>query len=406
MPGAAEADAELLTLPESLWPFARAVAGNPDAAARLGPIAAPEDFAAEAQAVAAELGIPLAPAELKAAIHPDPIGLGRWADAPRTLAAWPAEGWLPTRSVPAPDGPAFDWAWFGQAPLTEPFYEDSVRRHASRPFNLLLRTRTGIDALVAGAHEADSVPLAGIVFHMSRCGSTLLARMLGAVPGNLVLSEPEPLDAVLLWAWRERIPLDRAVPAVRAVVAALARRRGTGAERCIVKTDAWHILLLPLLRAAFPGVPWVYLFRDPVEVLVSHRRQAGMHTVAGIMPGELFAIADGHTLHPTDYAARTLEKIGRAALAGLAEGGGLAVNYPDIAAAGSSTIAAHFGLIPGAADRAAMQGAAGQDAKAPDRAFVADSAAKRATADAAILTAAVPLQRLHAQLVARGVRKS
>ena len=405
MPAASEADLQL-ALPESLRPFVRTLLADPAAMARLGAIHAPEPFLAEAQAVAAELGVSFDPAALRGAILPDPIGLGRFAGAPLTMARWPEEGWLPARSVPTGSAPAFDWAWFGARPLSEPFYEDSVRRCATTPLSLLLRTRTGLDALVDGAQTGGSLPLAGLIFHMSRCGSTLLAQMLGAMPGNLVLSEPEPLDAVLLWAWRERVPLDRAVPAVRAVVAALARCRGTGAERCIVKTDAWHILLLPLLRAAFPGVPWVYLFRDPVEVLVSHRQQAGMHTVAGIMPGELFGIADGAALHPTDYAARTLEAIGRAALVGLDGGGGLAVNYPDIAALTATTIAGHFGLTLNSTERDAMRRAANFDAKAPHRAFVADAQAKLAAADDGIRAAAAPLEHLHAQLVAGARRMS
>jgi hypothetical protein len=34
----------------------------------------------------------------------------------------------------------------------------------------------------------------GFVFHMSRCGSTLVAQMLAVVPDHVVVSEAEPLD--------------------------------------------------------------------------------------------------------------------------------------------------------------------------------------------------------------------
>jgi hypothetical protein len=110
----------------------------------------------------------------------------------------------------------------------------------------------------------------GLVFHMSRCGSTLVAQMFAALPDSMVVSEPPPLDDVL------QISLlggaDTAIAALRAMSAAFGRR---GGRPFVLKLDAWHALALPLFRRAFPDTPWVFLYRDPVEVLVSHMRQRG-----------------------------------------------------------------------------------------------------------------------------------
>ena len=390
----------LLALPPEVAPFVAAVLDRPELHARLGAHQIPDHFVAEALSVAGELGIALDAAALRGATAPDPLGLGRWGPAPVTLERWPAGDWLPAASVPGAGPPQFDWAWFGDKRLRESFYLDSARRAGSLPFNLLCRTRTDLADIVADS-PGDALPLAGLVFHMSRCGSTLLAQMLGAVPEHVVASEPEPLDAVLLWAWREQVPIDQAVPAVRAIVAALGRRRGTGAERFFIKADAWHTLSLPLLRAAFPDVPWVYLFRDPLEVMVSHQRMAGMQTVAGVMPDALFGIARGTELPPLEYAARALDAIGRAVLDHWQLGGGLAIDYPDVAEAATGRIAAHFGLALTTAQRAAMRAATGADAKAPDRSFVDDRAAKRAEADPAVTEAAQLLAGTRARLLDR-----
>ncbi len=390
----------LLTLPPEVAPFVTAVLARPDLHARLGAHQIPDDFIAAALTLAGELGIALDPEALRGATAPDPLGLGRWGSAPVTRERWAVGDWLPTASVPGVGPPQFDWAWFGDKRLREPFYQESARRAGSLPFNLLCRTRTDLQSVIADS-PGDALPLAGLVFHMSRCGSTLLAQMLGAVPENLVASEPEPLEAVLLWAWREQVPFAEAVPAVRAIVAALGRRRGTGAERFFIKTDAWHTLSLPLLRTAFPDVPWVYLFRDPLEVLVSHQRMAGAQTFAGVMPEALFGIEHGSDLPPLEYTARALDAIGRAVFDHWHLGGGLAIEYPNVAEAATGRIAAHFGLTLTMSQRAAMHAATGADAKAPDRPFVDDRAAKHAEAEPAVAEAASLLADTHARLLGR-----
>src|SRR5438874_313448 len=37
----------------------------------------------------------------------------------------------------------------------------------------------------------------GLIFHMSRCGSTLVSQMLAALPANIVVSEAPPIDAIV-----------------------------------------------------------------------------------------------------------------------------------------------------------------------------------------------------------------
>lgn len=387
-----------IRLPTELHGFIRLVLGDPAVQARLGAVIEARAFVAEAAAVAQEHEVALDPALLAEVLRPDPLGIGRFAAAPIELGYWPPSGWLPASSVPTGGAPAFDWLWFGERRLTSSFHEDEVRLASALPLNWLLRVRTGIDALLAGAEEEAALPLDGLVFHMSRCGSTLLAQMLGAVPGNVIASEPEPLSEVLLWAWRAQVPLAEAVPAVRAMVAALGRRRKPEAQRLIVKLDAWHTLALPLLHAAFPQVPWVYLFRDPLEVVVSHLKQPGIQIVAGIMPEALFGISGGLALPPLDYSAQVLDAIGRAALEHRDLGEGLFIEYPDLVAAAPTQIAEHFGLELDAADCAAMAAAAQRDAKSPDYAFEPDGERKRAAGSVTAQAAAATLANTHQQL--------
>ncbi|KQN21204.1 hypothetical protein ASE86_14615 [Sphingomonas sp. Leaf33] len=378
--------------------FAALVLGDDAVQARLGDIEIPDDFVTQAVRIAGEHGIAIDPEAIHATLRPDPLGLGRFGPAPVTLDTWPARGWLPARSVPTGGAPAFDWAWFGPEPLRTPFFDESISRYATRPLSRMLRTRITLDALIAGT-DPDAPEPAGFIHHMSRCGSTLVAQMLAADPRHVVLSEPEPLDAVVRWAMESGAPLEVQVAALRAIVAALGRDRSGETQRVFFKLDSWHTMALPLFAAAFPRTPWVFLYRNPVEVLVSQQRQRGIHTVAGLLPTTIFDIPDAEGMQGDRYAAMVLARASEAVLDHWPRGGGLLVDYSELPGAIADRIAPHFGFVPDAAGRAAMAAVAGRSAKSPDQPFVPDSAAKHRAATRDIIDAARDLvDPVHARL--------
>jgi hypothetical protein len=230
----------------------------------------------------------------------------------------------------------------------------------------------------------------GFVFHMSRCGSTLVARMLAAVPQHIVVSEAEPLDSIV------QLPLlgpglseDRHIEALRAMIAALGRDRSGRSRRYFVKLDSWHACALPLFRRAFPETPWIFLHRDPLEVLVSQMRLRGAQTVPGVLPPHVFGFAPGEEALPdVDYVARVLGRICAAVIDFWGLGGGMLVDYRELPDALLDRILPHFGMEPTADERALMQATSRRDAKAPDTQFAADSAHKRRAADDATRAAA------------------
>ena len=69
-------------------------------------------------------------------------------------------------------------------------------------------------------------------------------------------------------------------------------------------------------RRAFPNVPWAFLYRDPVEVLVSQMHQRGMQMVPEIVPASLYGLNgfDGGSID--GYSAQVLAKICEAAAGG------------------------------------------------------------------------------------------
>lgn len=307
------------------------------------------------------------------------------------MSAHPLDGWMPIRLYrDSAAGVMVDWCDMDGVDFTDPFFTDTVTRRLRDPYALLFRQRTTLDELVDYAEQADVKAPAGFVFHTSRCGSTLVTQLLARSPRHLVLSEPAPLESLLQIMVRSADGGDqRWVTRLRALLGVVGRPRRAGDQRCIVKLDAWHALALPLLRRAFPEVPWVFVHRDPVEVLVSHARERSAQMLPGLLPPWLLGLnlADAVMLSTDEYAARVVGCICEAALAHL-DDGGLAVAYDDLPEAVWTTIAPHFGLHLDAHDVERMRAHSGDDAKRPGRSFTPDSSRKRAAASPQLLAAA------------------
>lgn len=372
----------------SIARFRDAVLADEAAMAQLAEPFDPAEFETRALAIAEAKGIVLTLAELREETRPDPLGIRALMQPPAMIDHWPPRPFLPTRVAPDA-GFAVDWTHFGKAPLDSPFYSGCVLKRGSLPFNRAFRVRTSLAGLLNGSADADSIAPTGFIFHMSRCGSTLTAQMLAASPANVVLSEPSPLDAIVqMPQFAPDITRDAHVGAIRATLKALGRNRGGQAHRLFLKTDSWHIFALDLLLEAFPGTPWIFLYRDPVEVLVSQARMRGAQTVPGVIAPQVFGLDPQRVgIADADYIAQVLARTCQSAIDQV-DRGGLMVDYRTLPAALFDRILPHFGVTLEPGEREMMAAAAARDAKAPHEAFRQDSAEKQAEAGADVRAAA------------------
>lgn len=113
-----------------------------------------------------------------------------------------------------------------------------------------------------------AVPLTALIFHCARCGSTLLARMLELEPENRVFAEPASLPR-FLGANEAALMRGEAVSGLRTFIQAFGLEPSAQERRLILKLTSRSIAYLPAFRAAFPEVPFIYLFREPAEVVAS-----------------------------------------------------------------------------------------------------------------------------------------
>jgi hypothetical protein len=292
----------------------------------------------------------------------------------------PSPGWLPAEVAQVEGRAAVTWIRFGRQRLTESFFDDSLTRRRRLPFNRLFGVRTPLTDLQAWAGALPALKPAGLIFHMSRCGSTLAARMLAAPPANVVLSEAAPINAIVRHA-----DLDDDAKAVllRAMVAALGQARD-GESRLFLKPDCWHSLDLPLFRRAFPDTPWVFLYRDPVEVMVSQTRRRGVQMVPSLVPPSTFGIDLPDGVPDDDYCARVLAAVCEGAARHYPAGGGRLVNYSQLPEALFTEILPHFGVTPSAVEAQTMRAATVRDAKTPEQVFAPDAQDKQREATPAL----------------------
>lgn len=276
-------------------------------------------------------------------------------------------------------GWAVDWCYFAGLRLTDPFFAQTANHALSDPARMLFRRETPVGYLGSLAREFPGIAPAGFIFHLSRCGSTLVSRMLATLERNLVISEAPALDQLLLLSGTGALgPPESGTMALRGLVSAIAQPRN-GEDRFFIKFDSWHVRELPAILDAFPGVPWIFLYRDPVEVLVSQRRRAGIQMVRGIIDPRRLGL-DPDAVHPAavaEYSARVLAQLCNAALENRGKGSGLFVNYRELPGAIFGAIARHFGLELTPEERATMTEAAKFDAKSPGFAFEDDSEGKQ-----------------------------
>jgi hypothetical protein len=308
----------------------------------------------------------------------------------------PPRQWLPVQIYGAEGELRVEWLHFAFAPLDDPFFEQTIARSATHPINLLLRCSTSLEVLLdfSRCDQPD-----GLVFHLSRCGSTLVGQMLGALDRVTVISEPPVLDQAI------KLFLDGVIPEqlVQGMAGALLRQRFAETGPRIVKLDSWHTLALPRIAELFPSAASLFLFRDPIEVLVSQERRPGLHARRGGVPLDSFGLDGAEAIADRDYLPWVIAAIARAGLEAAPTGRIALCDYAGLPGALETRILPHFGIEPDAAGRTALAAAARRNAKQPRAIFVPDAAAKQAAADAELRSRARAhgLPALYAELKRR-----
>ncbi|MEC9346720.1 MAG: hypothetical protein VYB54_10865 [Pseudomonadota bacterium] len=188
------------------------------------------------------------------------------------------------------------------------------------------------------------------LFHVSRCGSTLVNRMIEDMPGVVSFSEPTFVADIMKL---RGIDMRRRMQLLRRCLLAAVMARGGGDRLCVVRFTAWGSYDMAGLMAAFPAARPVFLYRDPLEVLVSQRDGPSRRVRDQVLePRHEWPGIDHAALSRPEYIARML-----GCLFGLARDAGrpmLLVSYSELPGAVFERLLPYLGLEIDDDVRAAM----------------------------------------------------
>jgi hypothetical protein len=122
--------------------------------------------------------------------------------------------------------------------------------------------------------QGGELALAGLLFNVSHCGSTLLCQQLNQLEAVRVVSETEAINGLLLSKVLYGLADEAVIHQLQRMVQ-LYRQPAGSQRKLVIKLTSWNIFLLPLFLRAFPGVPWIFLDRDTEDLLPSLLRSDG-----------------------------------------------------------------------------------------------------------------------------------
>ena len=218
------------------------------------------------------------------------------------------QNWIPYKLILQDDQALSRWLHAADKPFNEPFFDDTIYRLKNMNRHTL-HAEANLELLPDWAEHLTSVPPTAFIFHISRCGSTLLAQLLGINPAHIVLAEVPFFDEVLRAPFKNHPQGNFAQPAILEAAIKFYAQQRTGIEnKLFIKTDSWHIFFYPLLRKLYPEVPYILLYRKPEEVIRSHRKRRGMQAVPGVIEPEVFGFKKEPVTDLDAYMARVIER--------------------------------------------------------------------------------------------------
>lgn len=135
---------------------------------------------------------------------------------------------------------------------------------------------------VQGTGAAKVLNLTGVVFHESRCGSTLVANALAAMnpTENRVFSESAPPIAALKTICGDNYhycSVHQAAQILSDTMYLMARSNDAREKRVYFKIQSIGSRNIEVFQNAYPRTPWIFVYRDPVQVMMSQLKMGAKY---------------------------------------------------------------------------------------------------------------------------------
>jgi hypothetical protein len=210
--------------------------------------------------------------------------------------------------------------------LRDPFFAQTVMRLKN------LRRPTGesdIASLIDHSRAYPPTRPRGLIFHVSRCGSTIISNALRVCDDVIALSEAQPFTHLLTPKTPVKPDYQRLL--LRSLARVFSVDENGLKRRLILKLNSWNTTSIRTARRIWPDTPFVLSIRNPVEIMVSNLTESpGWKNVPDGMGSE-------------EYFARVLGRYFKSALEAL-DGNIVVIDYASLDSSTMRRVAAFMGL--------------------------------------------------------------
>ncbi|MGJ1433660.1 hypothetical protein ACR79M_18390 [Sphingobacterium spiritivorum] len=195
--------------------------------------------------------------------------------------------------------------------IQESFFDETILNQ-----RIYMRNRSkyqpqsAVEYILKLADELENIAPTAFVFHVSRCGSTLLSQCLATDHSNVVIPEAPILDEILRIEEFDFTLLPLKEQLFKAVVKLMGQKRLAFQTKYFIKLDSWHIHFYDLLRSWYPDVPFYFLTREPEAIIASQKKRRGIHCIPGYINEKLLKVPvhPGHFENFDSFTADVLQQ--------------------------------------------------------------------------------------------------
>ena len=168
----------------------------------------------------------------------------------------PLKNWLPYKIIVNNEQALCRWLHLEDKSFSEPFFDETISKCKSFDINSKhFIPVSNLQILPEWAENISSVKPTAFIFHVSRCGSTLLSQLLGINEQHIVLSEVPLFDELLRLPYRiSNSGNIHAENVLKEAIQFYGQKRKGNETSLFIKTDSWHVFFWKQIRKMYPEV--------------------------------------------------------------------------------------------------------------------------------------------------------